>query len=157
MLDHRRWMRRVISQARENSALPFGAAIINATSGELLAMAGNRTSESPLWHAEIVAIRETCERHPRISWGECVLYTTAEPCPMCQSAILWTGFPTVVFGSSIPFLQAQGWWQIPIRASEVIARSDGRSCKLIGGVLEEECNALFRSAQAARMAGSIPR
>jgi tRNA(adenine34) deaminase len=37
-----------------------------------------------------------------------VLYTTAESCPMCQAAILWSGIGTVVFGSSIRFLQQQG-------------------------------------------------
>lgn len=34
-----------------------------------------------------------------------VRYTTAEPCPMCQAAILWSGIGTVVLGSSIRSLQ----------------------------------------------------
>jgi tRNA(adenine34) deaminase len=33
---------------------------------------------------------------------------------MCQSAVVWTGIETVVFGSSIHFLQSRGWWQIDI-------------------------------------------
>lgn len=143
MIDHPQWMHLVIARAQENGDLPFGAAVVNWSSGELLALGGNRTAENPLWHAEILAIRETCERHPDVRWKECALYTTAEPCPMCQSAILWAGLSAVIYGTSIPFLQAHGSWQISIRAAEVIARSPGRSCKLIGGILEDECNALF--------------
>ena len=65
---------------------------------------------------------------------------------MCQGAILWAGIETVVFGSSIRFLQSRGWWQIDITAEEVVRRSPLRRCTLIGGVLESECNALFEIA-----------
>ena len=64
---------------------------------------------------------------------------------MCQAAILWSGIGTVVFGSSIRFLQQQGWRQIDILADEVVRRSPGWACAIIGGVLEQECNALFAS------------
>ncbi|MFN0054779.1 MAG: nucleoside deaminase [Planctomycetales bacterium] len=143
MIDHAQSMRLVIARARETAELPFAAAVIHWSSGEVLAMCGNRTPESPVWHAEILAIRETSERHPSVDWQQCALYSTAEPCPMCQSAILWAGLQAVIYGTSIPYLQTHGWWQIPIRAAEVIARSPGRSCRLIGGILEDECNALF--------------
>ena len=33
--------------------------------------------------------------------SQLVLYTTAEPCPMCQGAISWSGIGTVVSGTSI--------------------------------------------------------
>ena len=62
---------------------------------------------------------------------------------MCLAAILWSGIGTVVFGSSIRFLQQQGWRQIDILAEEVVSRSPGWACTIIGGVLEPECNALF--------------
>lgn len=149
MIDHLQWMRLAIACARQCCERPFGAAIVNWSSSEVLAICANRTQENPLWHAEILAIRETSERHPLIDWQHCALYTTAEPCSMCQSAILWAGLQAVVYGTSIPFLQAQGWWQIPIRATEIIARSPGRSCKLIGGILEEECNSLFSATGRA--------
>ena len=146
MIDHHQWMRLAIARARQMPASPFAAAVIDWSSGEPLAICGNRTSENPLWHAEILVIRETSETNPDVDWQQCALYTTAEPCPMCQSAILWAGLQAVIYGTSIPFLQSHGWWQIPIRAAEVIARSPGRSCKLIGGILEDECNALFNDS-----------
>lgn len=79
-----------------------------------------------------------------------VLYTTAEPCPMCQAAILWTGIETVVFGTSIRSLQRLGWRQIDILAEEVVRRSPAWTCVLIGGVMEKECDALFESAIGSR-------
>jgi len=78
-----------------------------------------------------------------------VLYTTAEPCPMCIGAILWSGIGTVVFGTSIRFLQRRGWRQIDIRAGEVVRRSPW-TCEIAGGVLERECNALFLAARRTR-------
>jgi tRNA(Arg) A34 adenosine deaminase TadA len=69
---------------------------------------------------------------------------------MCQSAALWSGIGTVVFGTSIRTLQRQGWRQIDILAEEVVRRSPGWNCVLIGGVLEPECDALFEQALARR-------
>jgi hypothetical protein len=40
-------------------------------------------------------------------------------------------------------LQKNGWHQTEILAGEVVQRSPSGRCKLIGGVLKEECNALF--------------
>jgi tRNA(Arg) A34 adenosine deaminase TadA len=65
---------------------------------------------------------------------------------MCQSAIEWAGMATVYFGTSIPFLQEHGWRQIDIRAEEVARRTPFRNTKVISGILERECNALFEAA-----------
>ena len=75
------------------------------------------------------------------------LYTTAEPCCMCQGAILWAGIPEVVFGTSISTLQRLGWHQIDIPAEEVVRRTPFAECALIGGVLEHECDELFVAAK----------
>jgi tRNA(Arg) A34 adenosine deaminase TadA len=64
---------------------------------------------------------------------------------MCQAAILWSGIGTVVFDSSIRSLQQPGWRQIDILADEVVSRSPGWACAIIGGVLRQACNALFAS------------
>ena len=142
-LDHARFMRRAIAQAKLVPQLPFGAVIVHGSTGEVLAEGHNQSLENPTYHGEMVAINNCAAKHPKIDWAPLVLYTTAEPCPMCQSAIAWAGIGMVVYGSSIPFLKSLGWWQIDIRAEEVIRRTPFRRCVLRGGVLEEECNALF--------------
>jgi tRNA(Arg) A34 adenosine deaminase TadA len=142
-LDHETYMRRALAQARNAPAAPFGAVIVRAVTGEVLAEGYNRAAENPTYHAEIDAINRLAARHPAIDGSALVLYATAEPCPMCQAAIIWAGIPMVVYGTSTPFLKSLGWPQMDIRAEEVARRTPFRHTTVLGGVLEEECNALF--------------
>jgi tRNA(Arg) A34 adenosine deaminase TadA len=149
-LNHRRFMRRAIELASNVPDLPFGALIVVRTSGQVVAEGWNKTSINPIWHGEIDALNRLASSTADHDGGQLVLYTTAEPCPMCQAAILWSGIETVVYGTSIPFLQNQGWRQIDILAEEVVRRSPSWHCTLIGGVLEEECNELFKAASSRK-------
>lgn len=145
--SHERFMRRAIQLAGNNPKYPFGALLVDAAKASVVAEGWNRSAQNPTWHGEIDAINQCAAKHPAIDWTRLVLYTTAEPCPMCQSAVAWAGIGTVVFGSSIPFLKSLSWSQIDIRAAEVAKRTPFRKCAIIGGVLEPECNALFRAAR----------
>ncbi|MEI8021108.1 MAG: nucleoside deaminase [Schlesneria sp.] len=146
-LDHDRFMQEAIACAKRVPTRPFGAVIVVAERAEVIAQGFNRSQISPTFHGEIDVINRCAENHPKIEWNGLVLYTTAEPCPMCQSAIQWAGISMVVFGSSIPFLKSLGWNQIDIRAEEVSERTPFRKCEIVGGVLEKECNALFLEAK----------
>jgi tRNA(Arg) A34 adenosine deaminase TadA len=148
-LDHERYVRRAVALTANCPHLPFGAVIVRGETGEVVAEGWNRSALNPAWHGEIDAINRLAESGLGDDPSGLVLYSTAEPCPMCMGAILWSGIGTVVFGSSIRFLQQQGWRQIDILADEVVRRSPGWACTIIGGVLEAECNALFDSARAA--------
>ena len=145
-LDHERYMRRAIEITAHVPDLPFGAVIVDAGSGQIVAEGWNKSSVNPTWHGEIDALNRLSESQTAFDPSQLVLYTTAEPCPMCQGAILWSGVETVVYGTSIRFLQSLGWRQIDILAEEVVRRSPSWRCTLIGGLLEQECNALFESA-----------
>ncbi len=138
-----RFMGRALDRARGLLGHPFAAVIADPARDVLLAEGVNRHRESAIWHGEVDAIANLDAVHPRDGREALTLYTTAEPCPMCQAAILWAGIRRVVYGTSIPFLAAHGWWQIDLRAVEVAARAPGRPCVVIGGVLEAECDALF--------------
>ena len=142
-LDHQRYMRLAIAQAHKVPELPFGAVIVDSPTGAVLAEGHNRSKENPTFHGEMDVINRLAAKQSVADWNPLVLYTTAEPCPMCQSAIEWAGIGLVVYGSSIPFLKDLGWWQIDIRAEEVIQRTLFRKTSLLGGVLMEECNQLF--------------
>ena len=150
MIDHEDLMRRAIELAAHSPDHPFAAVIVDQDTGEILGEGWNQSSMNPTWHGEIVAINALAGSGRQVSDRSLVLLTTAEPCPMCQSAILWTGIETVVFGTSIRFLQSLGWRQIDISAAEVARRSPFRECNVIGGVLEQECNALFETASRRR-------
>ncbi len=144
-LDHERDMRAAIDAARQVPELPFGAVLVDSRSGEIVARGHNRSGENPTFHGEIDVINRLAARAGRgeIDWSALVLYTTAEPCPMCQGAIEWAGIGNVVYGTSIETLQRLGWWQIDIRADEVIRRTPFRETRITGGVLEADCDALF--------------
>ncbi|KIW66437.1 hypothetical protein PV04_05772 [Phialophora macrospora] len=92
--------------------------------------------------------------------GDLSLYTTAEACPMCSSAILYGGFKEYIFSTSIPTLQAHGWPQIAIRSTEIFARSMGRlsaqRTRIIGDVLANETEALF-TWQFAKAEAACPQ
>jgi tRNA(adenine34) deaminase len=145
-MSHERAMRQAMAAAQRAPALPFGAVLVRRHTGQVIAVGVNRTDDSPTFHAEIDAINRCAAQHAGIAWTELDLYTTAEPCPMCQGAVEFAGIQTVYYGTSIPWLQAHGWWQIDIRAEEVSRRAIGKGARVVGGVLEGECNALFEAA-----------
>lgn len=139
-------MQRAIAAASGNLRHPFGAVIADPLSGTVFAEACNRSAEDPTLHGEMAAIRQLVQSGAAEDWRRLTLYTTAEPCPMCMSAILWSGLSGVVYGTSIPSLLRFGWKQIELRASEVVERSFHREFQLTVGILERECDELFRAA-----------
>lgn len=140
------YVRRAIRLARNVPKHPFGALLVDQRKGVLVAEGWNRSVQNPTWHGEMDAINKAAASRVTIDWTKLTLYTTAEPCAMCQGAVAWTGIRRVVFGSSIPFLKTLNWWAIDIRAEEISRRTAFRECTVVGGVLEEECNELFRTA-----------
>ena len=146
-LDHDRFMHEAIVCAKQVPSRPFGAVIVVAERAEIVARGFNRSDVSPTFHGEIDVINRCAENHPKIQWNGLVLYTTAEPCPMCQSAINWAGISMVVFGSSIPFLKSLGWNQIDIRAEKVAGKTPFNNCENLGGVFENESEAHFLTAK----------
>ena len=83
----------------ENIGGPFGAAIIDKD-GKILSVSSNSVlrDNDPTAHAEVNAIREACQKINSYDLSDCVLYTTAYPCPMCLSAIIWANIKKVYFG-----------------------------------------------------------
>ncbi len=145
-MDHSLFMRRAIELTSNAPELPFGAVLVDVKTGEVVAEGWNRSAENPTWHGEVDVINRHASDHGEGNWSDLFLYTTAEPCPMCAGAIIWAGISTVVYGTSIPTLIKQGWFQIKIRASEVVVRTPNSSLQVIGGILEEECDELFAEA-----------
>jgi len=144
--DDAQYMRRAIRLGANVPKYPFGALLLDHTKGVVVAEGWNRSVHNPTWHGEMDAINKCAASQPKIDWTNLTLYTTAEPCAMCQGAVAWAGISRVVFGSSIPFLKSLDWWAIDIRAEELSRLAAFRKCTVVGGVMEEECNKLFRTA-----------
>lgn len=141
------YMKRAIAVAAASPMRPFGTVIVHRGTGEVLGEGVNKTQENPILHAEIDAINRCAQIVPGVVWEELELYTTAEPCPMCQCAIEFARIATVYFGTSSRWLQAHRWRQIDILADEINRRTSWSRTRLVGGVLQAECNALFENAR----------
>ena len=77
---------------------PFGAVIVKE--GQIISKAHNsvRKSKDATAHAEVNAIRLAGEKLGTFDLSGCVLYASAEPCPMCLSAIIWANIKEVYYG-----------------------------------------------------------
>lgn len=127
----------------EKNETPFGAAL--AMGDELFAAAANQTSQKsdPTAHAEIEVIRKLSDQLQKKDLSGFTLYTTCEPCPMCMSAIIWSGISTVIFGCDIPMISTY-MKQIHIRAEE-IAQKSSAEIEIHSGFLASECENLLRT------------
>ncbi len=84
--------------------VPVGAILVDASSGAVIAAAGNRVEEAgdPTAHAEMVVIQEGAKRFGRPRLEACDLYVTLEPCPMCAAAISMARIRRLYFGAYDP-------------------------------------------------------
>ena len=145
ILDHERYMRRAIGIAHGNPDAPFGCVIADAESGEVVAEGINDAEKSPILHGETAAVMNLVEKRPDADPSKLALYTTAEPCPMCSGAILWSGIPRVVLGTRLETLAGLGLPHINLPCKEVSGRASSGGFEVVYGVLEDECDALFEA------------
>ena len=78
---------------------PFGAVIVDKN-GNIISQGNNKVlkNNDPTAHAEIVAIRNACEKLNAFDLKDYILYSSCEPCPMCLSAIIWANIKEVYYG-----------------------------------------------------------
>lgn len=101
MTDHD-FLARAVQLAEEGidtGCGPFGAVIV--LKGDIISEAVNcvTSSKDPTAHAEISAIRKASEILNTHNLGDCILYSSCEPCPMCLGAIYWSGIKKVFFAA----------------------------------------------------------
>ncbi len=68
--------------------------------GNIISNGNNKVikNNDPTAHAEIIAIRQACEKLKTYDLSDYILYTSCEPCPMCLSAIIWSNIKQVYYG-----------------------------------------------------------
>ncbi|MGD9885275.1 MAG: nucleoside deaminase [Reyranella sp.] len=141
--QHENAMRAAIEEARRNPVYPFGAVIVRAESGEIVARGANDSRANPILHGEIACMSDYVRLHGNRGWAGCVLYTTGEPCSMCMSALVWAGIGGTVFASSIDAIRRAGIDQIGLNAQAVIDAAPFYRGLLLGGVLAAETDRRF--------------
>ena len=88
-----------LENVRSGRGGPFGCVIVQQ--GKVVAEGVNRVTASndPTAHAEVLAIRQACQRLGGFELRGCDLYSSCEPCPMCMGAIYWARLDKVFYGN----------------------------------------------------------
>lgn len=139
------FMRLAIAEAIEGVSSkhggPFGAVIVRG--GAVVARAHNTVlrDNDPTAHGEVNAIRAASRALGRFDLSDCELYTTAEPCPMCLAAIVWSGIRAVYYGCSADDTAAIGFADRAIY--DLIRGQAGPGGPRLQSLLREECLPVF--------------
>lgn len=123
---------------------PFATVIVDRKAGRIVCQGVNNARESRVLHGEIVAILNGAKIEPRLDWRGLTLYTSAEPCPTCMSAIVWHRIPEMVYGTSVDDLIAMGANQFRLDSPTVAAAAPFYSGRIVAGVLKERADAFYR-------------
>lgn len=98
---------------------PFGACIVK--NNKVIANAHNTVlkDKDPTRHAEINAIRKAAKKLKTYDLSNCEIYSTAEPCPMCFSAIHWAKLKRITYGVKIKTLKELGFNELLISTAQL--------------------------------------
>lgn len=97
------FLREAIALARANvekGGRPFGAVVVR--DGAILAAAANSVIDTndPTAHAELNAIRAASQRLGSADLGDCSVFASGHPCPMCMAAMRLAGIRAVTYAYS---------------------------------------------------------
>ena len=141
--DHSYYMELALEEARRaysKGEVPIGAVLV--VDDKVIAKAHNTREENQqaLNHAEMLVIKEGCEKQGFWRLDNSYLYTTVEPCVMCSGAIVQARIENVIYGASDPKYGCCG------SCIDLVGENKfNHQAKVISGVLEEECSTLMKN------------
>ena len=105
MSDDQKYMQIALAEAQKAADLgeiPIGAVLV--IDDEIIAKAHNmrETWKDATAHAEMIVIREACEKFDRWRLSGATLYVTIEPCAMCAGAVVLARLRQLVYGARSP-------------------------------------------------------
>lgn len=147
-------MRVAISLAEQNvandSGGPFGALVVAAESGRVLAVGVNRVDPGNCSsaHAEILALSLAQQRLGLSSLAETglgpvELVSSCEPCAMCLGAVPWSGVSTLLCGASKVDAEAVGFDEGD-RSDQWISQLAARGIAVRTGILRSAAAEVIR-------------
>lgn len=99
------FMTKAIELSRKASILDktggvFGAVVVK--DGKIISEGYNQVikNNDPTWHAEIHALREAGKKLGTPHLEGCILYSSAECCPMCLAAAYWAHIDKIYYGAT---------------------------------------------------------
>jgi tRNA(Arg) A34 adenosine deaminase TadA len=150
-------MRYVVDLAARNieagSGGPFGAAVVDAGTGAVLAAGVNLVvpARNSTAHAEMVALQLAEQRVGSFDLseaGEVELVSSVEPCVMCLGAVVWSGVAALVCGARDADARAIGFDEGP-KPSDWMGALRARGIDVELGVLHRQAAAVLTDYAAA--------
>ena len=144
------WMQealRAAQRALEAGEVPVGAVVVHQ--GKVVGRGFNRNiaDSDPTAHAEVVALRKAGAAIGNHRLGDCDLFVTIEPCPMCAGALVHARIRRLVYGADDPKAGAVH------SAMQVVNHpSAGHRMEVRKGVLAGKCAELLQDFFRARRA-----
>ncbi|MFD1706032.1 nucleoside deaminase [Siminovitchia sediminis] len=105
------FMKRAVELANESvkdGGQPFGAVLVK--DGKIISEGINELHKKYdiSGHAELIAIRKAQEQLQTLDLSGCTMYASGEPCPMCMTAIYFSGIQKVYYCGSVEDAQDAG-------------------------------------------------
>ena len=99
------WMEEALREAQralEAGEVPIGAVVV--LNGKIVGRGSNRniSDSDPTAHAEVLALRQAGARVGNHRLGDCELFATIEPCPMCAGAMVHARLKRLIYGAQDP-------------------------------------------------------
>lgn len=142
MTTQEKYMQFALKEASKSALIdevPIGCVIVK--DGKIIARGHNvrETTNDPLGHSELIAIRKASKKLSNWRLEGCDLYVTIEPCIMCSGAIIQSRIEHVYYGASDSKGGAFGS-SINVLTAEKINHHP----EIIGGILSEECSQIIK-------------
>jgi len=127
-------------KAGQRGEVPVGAILLKGD--QVLAKDHNRCIElsDPTAHAEILVLRKGGEILKNYRLNDTVMYVTAEPCPMCVSAMVHSRISRLVFGALEPKFGA-----VESKFKFLDDHGFNQKVKVDQGILGKECASLLKA------------
>ena len=96
------FMKEALKEAKKAyNRLEVPVGVVIAKDNKIIARAYNQKEmkNSPIKHAEIIAIEKACKKLNNWRLNDCEMYVTLEPCPMCTGAIINSRIKKVYIGA----------------------------------------------------------
>ena len=143
MMSADSYMREALEEAKiayQENEVPIGAVLV--CNGEIVARNHNRkeATNDATSHAELLCIQEASQKLGSWHLGDCVLYTTVEPCAMCSGAIINARIPTVIYAA--PGIKFGTHLSV---VNILDSKKFNHNVDVTGGILEEESANLLKA------------
>ncbi|UXR65532.1 tRNA adenosine(34) deaminase TadA [Bdellovibrio bacteriovorus] len=137
-----KWMKKALQLARKAAVrdeVPVAAIVVGPEGLISYAINTRERQQTPLGHAEMLALHKASQKRGSWRLSDCTLYVTLEPCIMCAGAIQQSRIARVVYGATDPKAGGVSSLYQILHDSRL-----NHQVEVTDGILENECSSLLQ-------------